>query len=359
MKATVCRPGELGLAEVEAWRSMHALDPQASPFLSPEFALAAGRCRSDVRVAIFEEAAESVGFWAFTVNHMRAAGPVAPGFSDCQGIVHNERFTWNSAHILAACALNGWAFDHLIASQALSLGTSSTFTRCCIVDLTDGWDNYFAWGSRTHKSLFKQMRRNHRRIQNDLGNVAFQEHLGYGKLLPEILRLKSAQCRRNGWKDPFSDGWARDMLVDLAETVAPNLAGVTSTLHIGGRLAACDFSLRGRTVQAGWIKAFDQEFSRYSPGLVIWPFWCQSAVDAGVRYLHLGEGKEQYKWKLANDEAQLASGFLRGCGARGALFALRHRPHRTVEQLFERYPTAEQAAERAIHRLRSLRHQTR
>jgi CelD/BcsL family acetyltransferase involved in cellulose biosynthesis len=357
MKATVCRPGELGMAEVEAWRSLQASDPATvSPFLSPEFALAAGRWRPDARVAVFERAAELVGFWAFTVDRNHLAGPVAPGISGAQGIVHSEGFTWDAEQILAACGLGGWTFDHLVAPQARILGGSPTFERSSVVNLNGSWEDYLAWGGRVHHKDFYEVRRKRRRLENDFDDVSFEAHHGDGKFLPEILRLKSERCHRKGWRNPFSSGWATEMLTELANTVAPSLTGITSILRVDGRVAAGFLDLRGPAVHARWITAFDTEFRRYSPGLLLFQHVCQTASWDGISHVDLGKGEERWKASFSNHHVEMATGIVHRRGISGALISLRHRPHRTVQRFFVEHREVEQVAKRAVHRLRSLRY---
>jgi CelD/BcsL family acetyltransferase involved in cellulose biosynthesis len=55
---SVYRPGELSASDRAAWTAMQSKahlqgSPDlANPFLSPEFALAVGRCRRGVRIAV-------------------------------------------------------------------------------------------------------------------------------------------------------------------------------------------------------------------------------------------------------------------------------------------------------------------
>ena len=62
MRISVVQPSELGPGEVGAW---HAMQDQGeefrNPFLSPEFAIAAGQVVPDARVAVVEEAGSRPG----------------------------------------------------------------------------------------------------------------------------------------------------------------------------------------------------------------------------------------------------------------------------------------------------------
>ena len=66
MRISISRPGDLGEPEVTRWRELQVATPSLdNPFLSVEFALAMGRLRNYVRVAVIEDDHRIVGFLPF------------------------------------------------------------------------------------------------------------------------------------------------------------------------------------------------------------------------------------------------------------------------------------------------------
>ena len=77
MRVTVCRPEEMGPAEIRAWQAMQRDTPSlGSPFLSAEFARAAGRFRPAARVAVLADGPQTVGFFPFERRGLGAGAPL-------------------------------------------------------------------------------------------------------------------------------------------------------------------------------------------------------------------------------------------------------------------------------------------
>lgn len=355
MRASLCRPHELTTGEISTWRSLQSRASDTdSPFLSPEFALAAGRWRSDVRVAIFEQNDELVAFWAFTLSPRGVAGPVAPGFSDVQGIVQHEEFPLERTSILKACGLRGWSFDHLIGWEARQLAGGASFDQSPFIDLSEGWAGYQSWASRAHARSFSTFARQQRKLRRNLGSERFESYLGDGTMLDTVLTMKSEQCQRNGWQDPFKSGWARDLLMDLASTASPGLTGVISVLRAGNRVIAADFGLRSQSTHAIWIGAFDSAYREYSPGILLVQRTAQEAAATGARLVDLGKGLEDWKARLGNGEREVATGAVHRGGLLPAVTTLPNVAEHRIRRFFEH----NESAARAIHRVRTARRRT-
>ena len=79
MRISISRPGDLGEPEVTRWRELQVATPSLdNPFLSVEFALAMGRLRNYVRVAVIEDDHRIVGFRS-SDTRSASASRSAPG----------------------------------------------------------------------------------------------------------------------------------------------------------------------------------------------------------------------------------------------------------------------------------------
>jgi CelD/BcsL family acetyltransferase involved in cellulose biosynthesis len=101
MQISIVRPGDLGLDDIAAWRAMQRCTPAlANPFLSLEFAIAAALFRPEARVGVLTDGASTVGFFPFERRRLGVGVPIAPGLTDCQGLVHAPGAEWDVRELL-------------------------------------------------------------------------------------------------------------------------------------------------------------------------------------------------------------------------------------------------------------------
>ena len=150
MDISVYRPGELSAADRAAWSAMqskahlHGSPELANPFLSPEFALAVGRCRRGVRIAVVREQGEPAAFFPFQRTAAGVGRAVGLGISDAQGLVHRPGFAWDARELLRACGLAVWEFDHLVEGQGPFEAEASGRFPSPVMDVDQGYETYLA-----------------------------------------------------------------------------------------------------------------------------------------------------------------------------------------------------------------------
>ena len=210
MKATVCRPGELGATELERWRAIQTASAAVRhPFLSPEFALAMGEASKQARVAVFEDGGETVGFFSYNTNALGIARPIGGRLGYRQGFVCADELRWSWADLIRAAGIHAVEFTDLLGHQAAA-GDALELHDSPIIDTSIGWDAYIA-GARRHSHVRKAMQRA-RRLERERGSLDFT----WGPASPEeyaqLIAWKSLQYRLSGWPDPFARPWIRDAL---------------------------------------------------------------------------------------------------------------------------------------------------
>ena len=82
------------------------------------------------------------------------------------------------------------------------------------------------------------------------------------------------------------------------------------SLHIGDRLAALQFHLRGQRTLHAWIIAHDESFERYSPGLILFQEILRWMDATPFTALDLGAGDYRFKQQLSNLHRSVAHGFI-------------------------------------------------
>ena len=323
LRARICRPGELGPGEIDAWHRFQGADAALqNPFVSPEFAVAVDAVRTDARVAVIDRDGDPAGFLAYAEGPLGIAGPVAPGLCDLQAFVHRPDLVWAPGDVLAAAGLVAWRFDHLVGAQATARpGTSVVEAESWVVDLAGGWEAYATWAAAERARHLNWLERKQRRWVREHPEGEFRYATVDPPALRALMALKSAQCRRLGWVDLFAKPWVRALTERLSATSTPALSGGVSSLRSGERIVAADFSLRSETVYAGWHIAYDATDASSSPGAVRWRYLLQAAADAGIEVVDLGKGADDFKRRFSTGTVAIGEGLWAREGRIGSTLA--------------------------------------
>src|SRR3954467_10027065 len=117
MHVSVVKPGELDADLQRLWKDFQYADETlANAFLDVRFAIEVGRVREDARVAVIEDAAETVGFFAYEAGRSRIGRPIGAGACDCQALIMRPGRDVDPHQLLRGAGLAMWEFDHVVAS---------------------------------------------------------------------------------------------------------------------------------------------------------------------------------------------------------------------------------------------------
>jgi CelD/BcsL family acetyltransferase involved in cellulose biosynthesis len=285
------------------------MDPSFdSPFFCPEFTSIVADAREDVYVGVLEREEESVGFFPFQRGRFGLGFPVGSIVSDYHGAVVKSGVCWDARELIDACDLKTWEFDHLIASQEPFAPFHRLTSRSWVMDFSDGVEAYLRDRQRAGVREISAVARKRRKLEREHGEVHVEHHVADPGVLTTLMRWKSDQYRRTGAADHLAKGWVRELLSLALLRQTPAFAGVLSALYVEERMVAAHFGVRSRSVWHYWYPAYDPEFGRYSPGLVLLLNMAESASSLGIRAIDLGKGDARYKRALANNTVALAEG---------------------------------------------------
>ncbi len=305
--AEVCRPADLGPADVDRWHGfMGASQELVNPFVGPELARAVGDVRADAFVAVVLQDGQVAGYFPFLRGRRRTAMPISGALGTSQAFVHRPGLAWSWAGIAAAAGLAAVDLSYLVGSQA----TGGTFRMLPspVVDTAGGFDAYLARvGARKFLKtvLYKQ-----RKLERDVGVVDVHFGAPDADGVAALMRWKSDQYRRTGRRDPFAQRWVRDLVERLLAEDGPWLRPVFSAVRAGGTLVAVDLSLRCQAVLGCWFGAYDPAFGAYSPGAVRTLRMIEAAAAAGIGRLELSAGDEVYKHEWKTGDGVVADGYV-------------------------------------------------
>src|SRR5690606_41120953 len=111
---------------------------------------------------------------------------------------------------------------------------------------------------------------------------------------------------------------------------------------------AAHFGLGSATVLACWFPAYDPEFAKYSPGLVLHLRMAEAAAAEGVGLLDMGRGPAEYKDSLKTGELAVYEGAVTRPGTGAALHWLSREPVRRAYGFVRARPRLASLASRTL-----------
>ncbi|HTP16710.1 MAG TPA: GNAT family N-acetyltransferase [Streptosporangiaceae bacterium] len=284
----------------------------ASPFLSPEFAVAVGMFRSSARVAVLADGPQLAGFFPFEKRKLGVGVPIGAGLTDFQGLVHAPGADWEPRQLLRACGISVWQFDHLLSGQRPFEPYQSTLVPSPVMDLSGGFDVYREKLRVRSHSFYRTMAYKARKLGRDRGEVRFVLDAPDTVALRRLMAWKSDQYRRTGRIDRFSQPWVVDLVDYLLNVRGGGFSSVLSFLYAGDEPVAGHLGLRFDRVLTGWFPAYDKNFHSYSPGLLHHLRLAESAAEAGIHRIDMGKGAKDYKETLKSWDLFVAEGTVAG-----------------------------------------------
>lgn len=333
------------------WGELQRADVQFhSPFARPEFARAVAAVRSDVEIAVLEEAGQVVGFFPFQRSRWNHGRPVGSRMSDFQAVIVNPEAAWNALELIRGCRLRSWAFHRLPADQPQFAPFTDDWHEVVFMDLSRGYERYLEEQRRQGVHRLKTIARLRRRAERDFGPLQFQLHDPDPSALDLLLRWKSAQYQRTRNTDVLSFPWVVALVRQIVTMRQPEFGGCLSTLRIAGQLAAAEVSLYSHDVYHGWLTAYNRELAACSPGMMLMLELARATAEAGAARFELGKNNLPYKASFASASRLLASGSVSaGIGVRLFQLGLREAARLSRNPWLTR---SARAAKRAVDPLR-------
>jgi CelD/BcsL family acetyltransferase involved in cellulose biosynthesis len=300
---------ELDESTTRCWRELQAINPDLrSPCFAPEFAQCVSAARTNVELCLARQNRELVAIFPFQRQWGSRGTPVGGIVSDYQGLICGPDFECDPTRLLRACGLATWDFDRLIASQSFFVPFHKLCEPSALIDLSNGFAGY-ASELRAHGSKqLRQARNLMRRLDREVGRLRFICHSSDRGALTRVLHWKSQQYKRSGWRDLFAVKWGRELVERVHAMQSEDFAGMLSLLFAGDRLIAGHMGMRSSSVWHYWFPAYNPEFSKYSPGIILLLKMIEQGPGLGLRTIDLGTGKNLYKERLSNTSIQVAEG---------------------------------------------------
>jgi CelD/BcsL family acetyltransferase involved in cellulose biosynthesis len=305
MRVTVVRPGDLGPGEASLWARFQKSSPELqNPFFSLTFARAVGRHRPNSRVAVVEADGAIQAFLPFDLGPQGIGTPIGDPMNNLQGFVSGGA-TIDARRVVRKAGLRGWRYTAAPAAQhALAAHHyAGTLVEAPLIDLSDGYEPYFASRSKKFTADFgKQWRSLERRV----GPVSLE----WGSTAPELIRqlIDWKSGKYGGARELFSEAAAWRIVEELAASPSEECGAVVSVLRAGERTVAISVDLTCPGILSGWFMAYDHEMGKFSPGKLAMLAIAEEAARRHITRFELGAGQDSYKSRVTNASYPVAGG---------------------------------------------------
>lgn len=305
MRVTVVRPGDLGPGEASLWdRFQKSSAELQNPFFSLTFAQVVGRHRPGSRVAVVEADGAIQAFLPFDLGPQRIGMPIGDPMNNLQGFISGGA-TIDARLAVRKAGLRGWRYAAAPAAQrALAPHHyEGTLTEAPLIDLSGGYESYFAGRSKKFSSDFLRKRR---ALDRAVGPVSLE----WGATAPEHVRqLIEWKCARyGGARQLFAEPASRRIVAELAVSSSEDCGGVVNVVRAGERTVAVTSSLTYPGVFCGWFMAYDEDLAKFSPGTLVMLATLEEAARRHITRIDMGAGQDSYKSRVMNASHPVAGG---------------------------------------------------
>ncbi|VAV93911.1 hypothetical protein MNBD_ALPHA06-1756 [hydrothermal vent metagenome] len=311
----ICKPDELSAEDRQRWLAVQQANPLwCSPFLHPQFAKIVYQARPDTRILIAKDQKGRRAWFAFHQLSGGLARPVGAPISDHQGMVQEPGFDIPIPELFAAAGIGALPFTAWSGTDAAMAASYNGQENTQLIDLSQGAETYFAAQQKQHHKYFKKMRQRARAVIRDHQSVELVTKPD-DELLDVLFEWKHEQFTRTGKLDVLKVKWIREVLLGCYASTEPDFRAALFGYRVDGKWAAAELGLLANGIYHAWIVAYDPEFSRVSPGLLLLHGVIENCQQLGINQMDLGRGHDHYKKYYTSSNLPLQTGCLLQSGS--------------------------------------------
>ena len=294
---------------VARWKALCGADPlYHSPFYRPQFTQAVARARSDVRIAVFEDRDDVVGFLPFHLTRSGAGKPIGGQLNDYQGPIIAKGVQLDPRTLLEGAGISSYDYNHLPAAFTQLAADARGRSISPQMDLTEGYEAFVARKDSSWTKAKREMRRRFRKTEAELGPIRLTFHNSDDGAYRQHVEMKNALYERADTQFRIKSDWIGTVLAQLKETAEPDFSGVMTTLHAGDRLIAAHLGLRTETLWHWWFPSYDLDAYKLGPGINLVDQCAMAAEEHGITLIDFGRGDGAFKLLFADRHIDLCEG---------------------------------------------------
>jgi CelD/BcsL family acetyltransferase involved in cellulose biosynthesis len=327
--------GALTATEREAWAHLLAESTTSCwAFLSPAYAEAVHETLGQVDVLLCWQADELVGVMPLQratgwLGRLGMREPVGRQMTDYFGLVARPGVKFDWGQLLRGAGVPCLYFTHLDETQTAHGLTGDSPRKGLRTRIhPEGGGAHWEWLRTQDKKLVSDTERRERKLVAEHGPIRFEmQSTTPAQDLDCLVALKNAQYRRTGHDGgALLDPANSRLLSYLLNAAAPTCQPLLSVLHCGDQWVAGHFGLQCGPLLHYWFPVYDNRFSAYSPGRILYRCVLQGAKAKGIECIDRGEGDSAAKRDFANEEHYFLKGLV-ATGLRGLALNTSQRLH--------------------------------
>lgn len=268
----------------------------------------------DVRVAVLSVGAETVGFFPYQYSSLVSrligrAERVGGEMSDYCGVIAKAGTRLDEVEILKLAHLQFFDFSHLQADQIEMGLTATKHETGHLIRISSTGPDYWKSLAQKDRRLTQDTIRCISKFEREIGALEFNaDVLGRTDLLEMVIRMKREQYQRTDVGDALSEEWRRRLMHLLYTQETAGCRGIISTITCGPDLVAAHFGLIAGGTLHYWFPVYEQKYSKYSPGRLLYKYLIESMDRMGLKVIDHGAGDAAYKIALSNEAYKVYSG---------------------------------------------------
>jgi CelD/BcsL family acetyltransferase involved in cellulose biosynthesis len=291
---------DLAESDLALWEQLRLVNPTlASPFLAADFTRIAAKIVPKSFVAKFTRHGEIIGFFPFQ-RRSGAIYPLGSPLSDVHGVICAPENTLSFDQVFELLGKRSLKVLNWVGSIE---GAIEHQTLLAVMP-ERGFEGWQAQQNAKHHRFFKDKARGRRNFQAELGEIVVETGVRESALLDHMIDLKRQQYLRTGHHDIFSCHWTRDLLHALMAHEGKFGASM-AIKNGGGKRVAFEYALHDGTTYHFWFPAYEPEFSRFSPGILLTLDTMSEMAKRGYTIFNFGQSGAAYKNYFCNDAITL------------------------------------------------------
>jgi len=295
---------------IELWRNWIAADSNFySPFLHPEFSHAVDLSSKDVDVAVAYDGTNPTAFLPHQSFHRHSVGPVGGFLSDRHGWISKPGTRVNVSKLIELTDVNSFRFHMLPLEDIPELRCIALRRSVVHADLSEGFNAYVEKRKQLGSNVVSKLAQKERKLGNEVGPLRLEE--GFSEEGFEcLLRWKREACEKRNVQNILGNLDDCNTLRNLAAMQGPDFRSHFTRLMAGDRLVAVHLGLICHDRMAAWFPAFNPDYAKYSPGLLVLLQIIRNCERWGVKRIDFGNGELAFKDRFKTGETIMLEGIV-------------------------------------------------